>query len=171
MQSDTHPSLRAIDLAGFFLDRTGHSPYPMTDARLNMLLFLCQGHSMSRHGAPLFTDDTFMTRSGPVVGDITVTDADAAMEGTWTAESLSADQAALMYDVLLEYAEVRTDEMSDITSLFDQYMDCDRAVPLDEIGKAFSDRQLPNHLLRMVMLGGELGYRDDRGRLILPEDW
>lgn len=63
--------LRAVDIADFFI-ALGNAEHedPMTNLRINKLLYFAQGWSLQRFGKPLFSEPIKAWKYGPVVGVI-----------------------------------------------------------------------------------------------------
>ena len=60
-----------FDFASFFIDLSLHNEDdPMTNLRLNKLLYFLQGYSLSKYGEPLFPDKIEAWTYGPVIPNI-----------------------------------------------------------------------------------------------------
>ncbi len=61
--------MKAIDIANTFISRYGDS-HPITNLKLNKLVFYAQVESLKKYGIPLFSDEIQAWEYGPVEPDV-----------------------------------------------------------------------------------------------------
>ncbi|MCQ2084812.1 MAG: DUF4065 domain-containing protein [archaeon] len=62
--------IQAADVADFFIDLCKDSKHPMTNLRLNKMLYFAQGWHLATYGTPLFSDPIQAWDKGPVIPTI-----------------------------------------------------------------------------------------------------
>ena len=172
-----------MDVANYFIDQMRDTDEPMTNARVNMFLFLSQGHHLARHGTTLFDDDIESGECGPVVREVYnrfqeyEKDSIQSVHGEYSLDVFTSEELTLMNDVIAKYNRYTTGHLIDISH--EEGGPWDKAcskhtsniIDNEEIRIWFEDQDLPNFILKLVLKRGTAGYRDSDGVLVLPKDY
>lgn len=172
---------RASDAANFFIDAAQRcDAEPMTNLRLQKLMYFAQAWSIVRNGCPLFDEELRAWELGPVVpsvyqkykicGGNPIADADDAFDySVFTEEELS-----VLTDVFVQYGKFTTAQLVNL---------CHRpGEPWEKTARngVITKACMKDAFLRKTPLSGmgdilsnlpEEGYHDESGRLVLPSDW
>lgn len=174
----------AHDVALFFIEIAQEQAKknlgdPMTNLRLQKLLYFAQGWHLSRYGRPLFEEELLKWPYGPVVKSVYQKYSSFKKEGISTEESLDADaftqdEYSLLLDVVREYDQFATSRLVDMTH--EGGTPWDRANPQGVISKESirdyfrAKGPLPafaNALKRIEVIKP---HRDENGQAVISRD-
>jgi len=176
---------KAIDISDFLISLgNAETEDPMTNMRINKLMYFAQGWNLQRYGKPLFHADIKAWKYGPVVQSvykryqsfgrniITECSPDFSMS------NLSSNQIELLLDVYNLYRKFSTAKLVEMsheenTPWFRTYKEGeDRTIPLEMIKEYFDNRpplkkafELPSDMEAVGRINPETG------RTILPSDF
>ena len=174
----------AHDVALFFIEIAQEQAKknlgdPMTNLRLQKLLYFAQGWHLSRYGRPLFEEELLKWPYGPVVKSVYQMYNSNGNKSISTEESLNADaftqaEYSLLLDVVREYDQFATSRLVDMTH--EGGTPWDRANPQGVISKEsirdyfHAKRPLPafaNALKRIEVIKPD---RDENGQAVISRD-
>jgi len=106
------------DVADFFIDSAmKRNEEPMTNLRIQKMLYFAQAHHLQRHGTPLFEEDMKAWDLGPVVPTLyyyySVYGGQPIMKvhSTFSLDSFTDDELETLIDVLHRYSKLKTSEL------------------------------------------------------------
>lgn len=173
-----------FDFANFFIDLSIHNDEdPMTNLRLNKLLYFAQGCSLARRGKPLFSDKIEAWQYGPVVPSVyhnfksyKKNPIDKVFK-KYDPSVFSPEEFDLLIDVAREFGKYTSPTLVNISHaqdgpwrrVFDS--DTEKEIPLDEMEKYFKFHSL-DPCKKTVLENSEsiYGKRDKDGFLVLPKE-
>jgi uncharacterized phage-associated protein len=175
----------AMDVANFFIEIFKDSEDPVTNLRIQKLLYFAQGWSLIRLKEPLFEDDTCAWQHGPVVpnvyhelssyckGPITST------QDSYSSTVFTTDQVTLLIDVAMKYRIYSTSKLVDMChadggawKAIQKRNPPEQRIPIDAIREEFSKRgELKSFNVDAALRKmAAIGYRDSEGCLVLPKE-
>lgn len=110
------------DVADFFIDTAiKRNEEPMTNMRIQKMLYFAQAHHLQRHGTPLFQDDMKAWDWGPVVPDLYYyysayrRDPIFEVHASYSLDNFTDDELETLLDVQRKYGKVKTPRLVDIS--------------------------------------------------------
>lgn len=176
--------LNAIDVANFFIYLMPNEENELTNLKLNKLLFYAQGYCLQRFAKPLFSDEIQAWQYGPVIssvyhnykdyGRMPVTD----LPHDFDTNKFSEDEKELLVDVAREYGQYTGEALKNKThkegspwhQVYDPYK---RNIKItNDLIQEYFDK-LPDIKLTEFEIPEDdiIGYRDENGILVLPEEY
>jgi len=175
---------KAIDVSDFFISLgKAETEDPMTNMRINKLMYFAQGWYLQKYGKPLFQADIKAWKYGPVVpliykkyqsfGRNIITDCSPS----FTMSNLSSDEIDILFDVYDRYRKYSTSKLVEISQeentpwskTYKEGGDC--TIPLEMI-KEYFDNRPPLRRSFEVPSGIEVvGRMDHKTKItVLPSD-
>lgn len=177
--------VKGIDVANFFIElMNSEKDGSVTNAQLNKLLFFSQAWSLVLNNEPLFEEDFQAWDYGPVLPSVyhqfksykknnieNVTDENYLSKFT-------DKQGDLLLDVYRAYGEYTAPKLIKIThakgGAWDQvYIQGENNIIPKELIKDYYSKQPKINQWKMPAFSEDdfVGYRNDKGILVLPADW
>ena len=152
---------------------------PMTNLRLQKLLYFAQGWHLSRYGHPLFEEELLKWPYGPVVKSVYQMYNSNGNKSISTEESLDADaftqeEYSLLLDVVREYDKFATSRLVDMTH--EHGTPWERANPQDVISKEsirdyfHAKRPLPSFTNALKHIEVIKPNRDENGQAVISRE-
>ncbi|NLL95361.1 MAG: DUF4065 domain-containing protein [Thermoplasmatales archaeon] len=174
---------KAMDVASFFIEALGGSNDPMTNLRLNKLVYFAQVWSLVRLGEPLFDEPMEAWKLGPVV--VSVYSRYSGYEkkaieehDEYDIDVFSDEQKEILVDVAREYRRYSTSALVDLSHCaggpWDRVHDenIKRKIEYEDILEHYSKEEpLPRFDPSKIPKGRIISKRDEKGRLVLPRDF
>lgn len=169
------------DVSCFFIDYGEKSGEPMTNMRLNKMLYFAQGVYLARYEALLFDDDIEAWQFGPVVSDVyhtykrfkelPITDPEAG----FFRDQFSDEEYTTLLDVVRFYGDYTTHALVNIShrpgGAWEQTMETtEKIIPVELIKAEFSGTDSPQPFVFPVEAFEIIDRQNTDGLLILPED-
>ena len=112
------------DVADFFIDTAiKRNEEPMTNLRIQKMLYFAQAHHLQRHGTPLFEEDMKAWDLGPVVPTLyyyyNVYGRDSIMDvhSSFSLDNFTDDELETLIDVLRKYGKMKTSELVNLSHI------------------------------------------------------
>jgi uncharacterized phage-associated protein len=173
-----------FDFANFFIDLSLHNEEdPMTNLRLNKLLYFAQGCSFAKRGVPLFCEDFRAWKFGPVVPVVyhefkkyEANPIDKVV-GTYSPSVFSEDEFDILLNVANEYGKYTSPTLVDISHIpqgpWDiAYRHCvESVIPKSDIKEYFQTNSCSSRFnSHRDSIQTIYGRRDKDGYLVLPKE-
>lgn len=169
-------------VANFFIDMaTKCDREPMTQLRLQKMLYYAQAWSIVRNGRPLFDDPIEAWKLGPVVpslyreysryGNQPINEIDR----DYSPDLFSEEELSLLMDVMREYDQYTTPTLVDRTHRVcepwgNAYKNPPHIITQEAMRDYFSAMPALKMFDEVISGINELGYRDEEGYLVLPAE-
>ena len=179
-------TVNSIDVANFYIELFKESENPMTKVRLQKFMYLAQAESMVRLNHELFEDDFEAWHCGPIIIKIDEQfrhlnnhEPIETAVGCYDIHVFSPEQLELMMDVAMFCGKYSNTELSRFICVPGgsyESVHSKEATPAKITKrsiKAFYRAHdiVPSYTRDAIGLLESEGRIDERGRLILPEDW
>lgn len=174
------------DVARFFVNLAAQQAElkqndPMTNMRLQKMLYFAQGHMLARHGVPLFEDDIEAWQYGPVVRNTYLAykgnEGNSIPEGDKVnLDAFTPDELNLLLDVMAAYEQYSTSGLVELTHKQtpwqNSFQDDEKTtISKDAIYQAFhNSKPLPSGRDRIRSRQVEQGTQRPGGQMVFPND-
>ena len=155
----------------------------LTNMKINKLLYFAQGHYLKKYKVPMFDDTIEAWEHGPVVpevyveykryGDKPITNYDES-----AVSEVPPEAENVLYGVARKYGRYTASALRNMThvvgSPWDLVYQADQAhteIPLSLIQSYFNAGDDIVPAVKVFKDSDFIGYRDEEGILVLPEDW
>lgn len=115
---------RLQDVADFFIDTAiKRNEEPMTNLRIQKMLYFAQAHHLQRHGTPLFQEDMKAWDLGPVVPALYYYYSGYHKEpifevhSSYSLDNFTDDELETLLDVLRKYGKVKTPQLVNLSHI------------------------------------------------------
>lgn len=149
------PEVDVSDVADFFIDLCAGREEPMTNLRLNKMMYFAQGWHMATYGTPLFNDEIQAWKNGPVVPTVYHQNKKNGKNGIKTLhnpdylDNLTHEQTLFLLDVYNRYKDIPTKNLVSMTH--------DRDSPWNRVYDGEKNRTIPQNYIEEYFKGlGEL---------------
>ncbi len=172
----------ALDCANYLIFLMNDNCDDLSNMKLNKLLYFAQGYSLRDNNKPLFNDAVEAWKHGPVINSVYYEYADSGNHiydyDSTRINNLNDEDKELLYKIALNYGKYTASYLRNMThrpnTPWDQIFDENtkhKEIPLSLI-KSYFDK-LSDLSSGEVEYADEdfIGYRDDKGHLVLPADW
>ena len=172
----------ALDCANYLVFLMSDNCDDLSDMKLNKLLYYAQGYSLRDRNKPLFNDAIEAWKHGPVISSVYYEYADSGNHiynyDSARLNNLNDDDKKLLFKIALNYGKYTASYLRTMThrpgTPWDQVFDektRHKEIPSSLI-KSYFDK-LPDLSSGEIEYADEdfIGYRDDKGHLVLPADW
>ena len=171
---------KAVDIANFMVYLMTDSYDDVTNMKLNKLLYYAQGHYLKKYGKPLFEEKILAWKHGPVIREVyeeykRVEDKPINRYDTNRAKVMDSDIKAFILDIAGEYGKYTASALRNMThkpkspwAVTENNAEIKR-----EIIKEYFDKNEKEIEPFMIEYTDDdfIGYRDNDGVLVLPEEW
>ena len=178
-------TVNSIDVANFYIELFKESEDPMTRIRMQKFLYFAQAESMVRFNCILFEDDFEAGHSGPIIKieerfcNLNDYEPITAAVGRYDIHVFSSEQLELLMDVAMFCGKYSNAELIRFIHVSggpweSVYSDSGKPAKITKrsIKAFYRDHDVVPSYTRDAIGRLESEARiDERGRLILPEDW
>lgn len=175
--------MTAMETANFMIYILSDAIDDLTNDKLNLLLYLAQGHYLAKYGIPLFEDPIVAGKHGPIVPTV------YSLYRKYENVSISAYDAEHAANIIPETEE----SLFNVARKYGSYplkdlrnMICSTGAPWNRVYQAkgnyteipyqmlleyFSDLDELRPAVKDFKDDDFIGYRDENGILVLPKEW
>ena len=173
-------SCSALDAANFLIFLMKGTCDDLSNMKLNKLLYYAQGHYLKMYGVPLFKEKIYAWTHGPLIKEVygMYKDyGDHAIENCDDSKALALDDniKSFLLDIARVYGRFTASALRNMThkphSPWDQTAE-GHEIPLSVIEMYFESCEQPIGFVTIDFDENSfIGYHDDSGVFVLPEDW
>ena len=180
MATESKKTCSALEAANFLVFLMKDSYDDLTNMKINKLLYYAQGHYLKEHGYPLFNEKIYAWDHGPLVKEVygkykSYHDKPINTCDEREALSLDDDIKSFLLEIARVYGRYTAPALRNMThkpnTPWDKTQN-ETEIAISLINDYFVKYEEPIKPIEIDMSDdGFIGYHDDSGVFVLPEEW